>query len=250
MTSQLPPAPPPRGINEVNADFQKVDKVLKETDNIMLHPYSMFTCAVNRKFTVMQMKYLRQKEDYFADPEVLLKNSEIADIQNLNPAWWRDWYAELQSITVMHYVIEVVRQTAPKFLPAALQALPEKEEMLQERLHSFFKQLHDALGKTEDSKMRYLIYKLGRRLFVDWASTAEARQYIARWPELDAEREALYDSCFEEGSVTQQQVAALYIMYFAVSEEHAKILAKIPIYSAGQLKKVAQDLEELAREEK
>lgn len=250
MTSHQLPPPPPRGIDEVRADFQKVGELIKETDNIMLRPYHMFTCAVNRKFTKTQMKYLRQELPYYADPELLLKNSEIAEIQNLNPAWWRDWYAELQVITVMHYVIEVVRQYAPEFLPAALQALPEKEEKLQERLHGFFKQLHDVLGQTEDSKMRYLVYKLGRRLFAGWASTPEARQYILRWPELKAERDEFYRKMFREGSAWQQEIATVYIMYFALSEEHAKILAKIPIYSAGQLKKVAQDLEELAREEK
>ncbi len=240
----------PRSINEVNADFQKVGELIKETDSIMLRPYHMFTCAVNRKFTKTQMKYLRQELPYYADPELLLKNSEIAEIQKLNPAWWREWYAELQTITLMHYVIEVVRQTAPQFLPAALQALPEKEEKLQERLSGFFKQLHDALGQTEDSKMRYLIYKLGRRLFAGWASDDEARQYMLRWPELQAERDELYRKMFREGSPWQLEIGAYYIMYFATSEEHAKRLAKAPIYSAEQMRKGARDLAELAREEK
>lgn len=169
-----------RDINDGNGNFQNAGELIKETDSIMLHPYHFFTFAVKKKFTKTQIRYLRQELQYYADPELLLKNEEIAEIQKLNPAWWQEWYAELQTITVMYYVIEVLRWTAPQFFPELLKTLPEKEKRLQERLQGFLEKLHNSLGQTEDTKMRYLIYRLGRRLLAPWASDDKACHNMPR----------------------------------------------------------------------
>lgn len=209
----------------------------------------MLIAAVNRKLTKTQVKVLSKDIRFYFDPETFSKDVDIAEIALLNLPLWRELLAQMEYVTMLFYCVVVIEKFAPGYpiLSSVLNTVPERKEEINRLQKEFLERLQAEISKTEDSKMKYLLHCLGRRLFADWVQTPEARQLIANWPTAREEREELYQSMFREGSEWQKEIVECYIKHFAVSNECIRFLEKLPIYSAENLKKIVQDLEYLAR---
>lgn len=218
-------------------------------NNFQISPFIMLIAAVNRKLTKTQIKVLSEEIRFYFDPETFSKDVEISEIALLNLPLWRELLAQMEYITMLFYCVVAIEKFAPDYpiLSDILNTVSERKEEINRLQEEFLERLQTEIGKTEDSKMKYLLHCLGRRLFADWVQTPEARQLIANWPTAREEREALYQSMFREGSEWQKEIVECYIKHFDVAKEYIKLLEKAPIYSAEDLKKIVRDLEYLAR---
>jgi hypothetical protein len=94
--------------------------------------------------------------------------------------------------------------------------------------------------------MKYVLLKLGKRLFADWAKTVEARDFMARWPQLKVEREEYIASFFGRAGVGphnyhQQMVAIIMFQFFGTATEAR--WRQMPIVSPQMMQAAVDHLE-------